>query len=147
MLNVQHGEVEVLNDETVATTRGWGHAPYSPLPSRPPWRSDDAPVLFGGPTCLPHTHPNAPRQVEVLCRQAVIQAAAGGPAPARTATFSRICSAPPFHRRPRHPSFAADIVAPSDMMDGRVGAIRDALVRLIHIYHDAFSVSVWPLLP
>jgi porphobilinogen synthase len=36
--------------------------------------------------------------VEVLCRQAVVQAAAG-----------------------------CDVVAPSDMMDGRVGAIRDAL--------------------
>ena len=36
--------------------------------------------------------------VEVLCRQALIQAAAG-----------------------------ADVIAPSDMMDGRVGAIRDAL--------------------
>ena len=38
--------------------------------------------------------------VEILCRQAVVQAAAG-----------------------------CDIVAPSDMMDGRVGAIRDALDR------------------
>ena len=41
--------------------------------------------------------------VEVLCRQAVVQARAG-----------------------------CDIIAPSDMMDGRVGAIRDALDRAGH---------------
>jgi porphobilinogen synthase len=45
------------------------------------------------------------RSVEILCRQAVVQAQAG-----------------------------CDVVAPSDMMDGRIGALRDALDRdgLIH---------------
>ncbi len=50
--------------------------------------------------------------VEVLCRQAVVQAAAG-----------------------------CDVIAPSDMMDGRVGAIRDALDGAGHEHVQIFSYA------
>ena len=50
--------------------------------------------------------------VEILCRQAVVQARAG-----------------------------CDIIAPSDMMDGRIGAIRDALEANGHIHTRIMAYS------